>query len=173
MSSNSPQVIPRYTTSSNSPSNTWVKLTLTKAIKPNMPKVSPWTIMQYNIGIKDGVSCTNICQVSRKLLETKVERSGFQQPRRYMANISSSSQVNVSFSQFFTQCHLLFHFYNIRICITLVYKSLMDTCNCKHVLASVLKEFCPKSCICKGPQVVISSTRIILLMHGLVLIKAC
>ena len=49
--------------------------------------------------------------------------------------IHNSKSVSVIF---LTKCHLLFHFYNIRICITLAYKSFIDTYNCNLSLASVL-----------------------------------
>ena len=51
---------------------------------------------------------------------------------------SCSSQCKIIFIKLFTQCHLLFHFFNIVICITLAYKSLSICAAANLPLAFVL-----------------------------------
>ena len=44
----------------------------------------------YNIGIKHGFSCINVCQVPREVLKTEAEGRGFQHLPRDLANVNVS-----------------------------------------------------------------------------------
>ena len=43
----------------------------------------------FNIGIKNGFSCINICQVPWEVLKTEAEGRGFQHLSRYLANVNA------------------------------------------------------------------------------------
>ena len=43
----------------------------------------------FNIGIKHGFSCINVCQVPREMLKTEAEGRGFQQLPRDLANVNA------------------------------------------------------------------------------------
>ena len=42
----------------------------------------------FNIGIKHGFSCINVCQVPREVLKTEAEGRGFQHLPRDLANVN-------------------------------------------------------------------------------------
>ena len=42
----------------------------------------------FNIGIKHGFSCINVCQVLREVLKTEAEGRGFQHLPRDLANVN-------------------------------------------------------------------------------------
>ena len=43
----------------------------------------------YNIGVKHGFSCINICQVLREVLKTEAEGRGFQHLPKDLANVNA------------------------------------------------------------------------------------
>ena len=45
-------------------------------------------VSKYNIGIKHGFSCINVCQVPREVLKTEAEGRGFQHLPRDLANVT-------------------------------------------------------------------------------------
>ena len=45
-------------------------------------------VNDYNIGIKHGFSCINVCQVPREVLKTEAEGRGFQHLPRDLANVN-------------------------------------------------------------------------------------
>ena len=46
-------------------------------------------MFDFNIGIKHGFSCINVCQVPREMLKTEAEGRGFQQLPRDLANVNA------------------------------------------------------------------------------------
>ena len=59
-----------------------------KLVRPSPYELVP-NISQYafNIGIKLGFSCIDVCQVPREVLKTEAEGRGFQQLSRDLANV--------------------------------------------------------------------------------------
>ena len=45
-------------------------------------------LVNFNIGIKHGFSCINVCQVPREVLKTEAEGLGFQHLPRDLANVN-------------------------------------------------------------------------------------
>ena len=48
-----------------------------------------FSFMLFNIGIKHGFSCINVCQVPREMLKIEAEGRGFQQLPRDLANFNA------------------------------------------------------------------------------------
>ena len=51
--------------------------------------LSAWRCKGYNIGIKHGFSCINICQVPREVLKTETGGRGFQHLPGDLANVNA------------------------------------------------------------------------------------
>ena len=52
--------------------------------RPSNFQIQPY----FNIGIKHGFSCINVCQVPREVLKTEAEGRGFQHLPRDLANVN-------------------------------------------------------------------------------------
>ena len=47
-----------------------------------------WSKIDFNIGIKHGFPCINVCQVPREMLKTEAVGRGFQHLPRDLANVN-------------------------------------------------------------------------------------